>query len=129
MSLNDVGRHGHVAVRIRTDPLEVAHREATRRKALLPEDRSRLVDILFETLHDPAIVEVEAAWELEIERRLAQYDRGGVINRCAVQPKPWFERTHSGSRKTQRRFGAEYFEQHIQTGWTQVRCYALRNRY
>ena len=33
------------------------------------------------------------------------------------------------SRKTQRRFGAGYFEQHIQTGWTQVRCYALRNRY
>ena len=84
---------------------------------------------LLESLHELAIAEVEAAWELEIERRLAQYDRGGVINRCAVQPKPWFERTHSGSRKTQRRFGAGYFEQHIQTGWTQVRCYALRNRY
>ena len=99
MSLNDVGRHGHVAVRIPTDPLEVAHREATRRKALLPEDRSRLVDILFETLHEPAIAEVKAAWGLEIERRLAQYDRGGVINRRAVRPKPSYQRTHSGSRK------------------------------
>ena len=84
---------------------------------------------LLESLHELAIAEVEAAWELEIERRLAQYDRGGVINRCAVRPKPSFERTHSGSWKTQRRLGAGYFEQHIQTGWTQVRCYALRNRY
>ncbi len=84
---------------------------------------------LLESLHEPAIAEVEAAWGLEIERRLAQYDRGGVLNRCAVRPKPSFERTDSGSRKTQRRFGTGYFEQHIQTGWTQVRCYALRNRY
>ncbi len=76
MSLNDVGRHGHVAVRVPSEPLEVAHREATRRKALLPEDRSRLVDILLESLHEPAIAEIELAWELEIERRLAEYDRG-----------------------------------------------------
>ena len=84
---------------------------------------------LLESLHELAIAEVEAAWGLEIERRLAQYDRGGVLNRCAVRHKPSFERTDSGSRKTQRRFGAGHFEQHIQTGWTQVRCYALRNRY
>jgi hypothetical protein len=51
---------------------------------------------LLESLHEPAIAEVEAAWELEIERRLAQYDRGGVINSSAVRPKPSFERTHSG---------------------------------
>lgn len=49
---------------------------AQRGKALLPEDRSRLVDILLESLHEPAITEVEAAWEVEIERRLAEYDRG-----------------------------------------------------
>ena len=48
---------------------------AQRGKALLPEERSRLVDILLESLHEPGIAEVEAAWELEIERRLAQYDR------------------------------------------------------
>ena len=54
---------------------------------------------LLESLHEPAIAEVEAAWGLEIERRLAQYDRGGVINRCEVRPKPSFERTHSGSGK------------------------------
>jgi len=49
---------------------------------------------LLESLHDPAIAEFEAAWKLEIEHRLAQYDRSGVINRCAVRPKPSFERTH-----------------------------------
>ena len=47
---------------------------AQRGKALLPQDRSRLVDLLLESLHEPAIAEVEAAWELE--RRLAEYDRG-----------------------------------------------------
>ena len=31
---------------------------------------------LLESLHEPAIAEVEAAWALEIERRLAEYDRG-----------------------------------------------------
>ena len=49
---------------------------AQRGMALLPEDRSRLVDILIESLHEPANAEVEAAWALEIERRLAEYDRG-----------------------------------------------------
>ena len=29
---------------------------------------------LLESLHDPAIAEVEADWELESERRLAEYD-------------------------------------------------------
>ena len=49
---------------------------AQRGKALLPKDRSTLVDILLESLHEPAIAEVEAAWELEIGRRLAEHDRG-----------------------------------------------------
>lgn len=49
---------------------------AQRGKELSPEERSRLVDILLESLHEPPIAEVEAAWEVEIERRLAEYDRG-----------------------------------------------------
>jgi len=49
---------------------------AQRGKALLPKDRSPLVDILLESLHEPTIAEVGAAWELEIERRLAEHDRG-----------------------------------------------------
>ena len=49
---------------------------AQRGKALLPEERSRLVDILLESLHEPVIAEVEAAWELEIGRRFDEHDRG-----------------------------------------------------
>ena len=49
------------------------HRTAA---SLSPKDRSRLVDVLLESLHEPAIAEVEAAWQLEIERRLAEYDLG-----------------------------------------------------
>ena len=51
---------------------------AQRGKALLPEERSRLVDLFLESLPEPAIVEVEAAWEVEIKRRLGEYDRGEV---------------------------------------------------
>ena len=51
---------------------------AQRGKALSPDERSRLVDLLLESLHEPAIAEVDAAWDAEIERRLAEYDRGEV---------------------------------------------------
>ena len=47
-------------------------------KALTPDDRSRLVDLLLESLHESPIAEIEAAWEKEIDRRLAEYDRGEV---------------------------------------------------
>ncbi|MFN0301430.1 MAG: addiction module protein [Burkholderiales bacterium] len=51
---------------------------AERGKALSAEERSRLVDLLLESLHEPAIAQVQAAWEVEIERRLTEYDRGEV---------------------------------------------------
>ena len=51
---------------------------AERGKALSAGERSRLVDILLESLHEPAIAQVEEAWQVEIERRLAEYDRGEV---------------------------------------------------
>ena len=51
---------------------------AERGKALPPEDRSRLVDMLLESLHEEAVAEVEAAWDVEAERRLEAYDRGAV---------------------------------------------------
>jgi putative addiction module component (TIGR02574 family) len=51
---------------------------AERGRALPPEERSRLVDLLLESLHDEPIAEVEAAWEAEIDRRLAEYNRGEV---------------------------------------------------
>jgi len=58
-----------------TDPV---YELAERGKALLPEERSRLVDILLESLNEPITSEVEAAWDAEIERRLAEYDSGAV---------------------------------------------------
>ena len=49
-----------------------------RSKALSAKERSRLVDLLLESLHEPSIAEVENAWVVEIEQRLAEYDRGEV---------------------------------------------------
>jgi len=49
-----------------------------RGRALAPEDRERLVDQLLESLNEPAAAELNAAWEAEIERRLAEYDAGMV---------------------------------------------------
>ena len=51
---------------------------AERGKALAPDDRSRLVDLLLESLHEASLGEVEAAWDAEAERRLAAYERGEI---------------------------------------------------
>ena len=51
---------------------------AERGKALTPEDRSRLIDMLLESLHEEPLAEVETAWDEEVERRLAAYDRGEI---------------------------------------------------
>ena len=51
---------------------------AERSKALSPEDRSRLVDMLLESLDQAPLAEVETAWDEEAERRIAAYDRGEV---------------------------------------------------
>jgi putative addiction module component (TIGR02574 family) len=47
-------------------------------RMLAPEDRERLVDSLLESLNAPAVEALDAAWEQEIERRLAEYDSGAV---------------------------------------------------
>jgi putative addiction module component (TIGR02574 family) len=49
-----------------------------RGKALAPQDRSRLVDLLLESLNESPLAEVQAAWDEEAERRLAAYDRGEI---------------------------------------------------
>ena len=49
-----------------------------RGRALPPEERERLVDQLLESLNEPAAAELDATWDAEIERRLAEYDRGEV---------------------------------------------------
>lgn len=51
---------------------------ANQGKALSPQDRSRLVDMLLESLQEAPLIEVQAAWDEEIENRLAAYDRGEV---------------------------------------------------
>lgn len=53
---------------------------AERGIALPTEERSRLVDLLLESLHESPTDEGEAAWALEIERRLAAYDRGEIAS-------------------------------------------------
>jgi putative addiction module component (TIGR02574 family) len=51
---------------------------ADRGRSLAPEDRSRLVELLLESLHEPPLSEIEAAWDAEIVRRVAAYERGEV---------------------------------------------------
>ena len=51
---------------------------AERGKALAPEGRSRLVDLLLESLHEARLGEAEAAWDEDAERRLAAYDLGEI---------------------------------------------------
>lgn len=51
---------------------------AARGCALAPEDRSRLVDLLLVSLHEPPLAEIEAAWEAEITRRIEAHERGEV---------------------------------------------------
>ena len=47
-----------------------------RGKALTPQDRTRLVELLRETLDEPIDAQVEEAWRLEIRSRTAAYERG-----------------------------------------------------
>lgn len=51
---------------------------ASQAKDLSVEERVRLVDLLLASLHEAPVAEVEAAWEQEIERRVAAHERGDV---------------------------------------------------
>ena len=57
---------------------ESAAELAVKGKQLPREERERLVDALLESLNEPASLELDAAWDAEIGRRLAAYDRGEV---------------------------------------------------
>jgi putative addiction module component (TIGR02574 family) len=51
---------------------------ARRGRELAPDDRERLVDQLLESLNESSVAEIDASWEAEIERRLAEVDGGRV---------------------------------------------------
>jgi len=46
-------------------------------RALSPEERAKLAQSMLESLHSP-LADIEAAWEAEIERRVAAFERGEV---------------------------------------------------
>jgi putative addiction module component (TIGR02574 family) len=47
-------------------------------RALNPEERAKLAEMMLESLHQP-LAEIEAAWVQEIEQRVAAFDRRGEI--------------------------------------------------
>jgi len=47
-------------------------------RALSPDDRARLAEVLLESLQETPLSEVEAAWNREIEERIAAYDCGDL---------------------------------------------------
>jgi putative addiction module component (TIGR02574 family) len=51
---------------------------SARAKALPAEDRARLAEELLESLQGEADVEAEAAWERDIERRVAEIESSAV---------------------------------------------------
>ena len=53
--------------------------ELVQRGRQLPlEERERLVDGLLESMNEGAAAALDPDWEAEIEKRLAEYDRGEV---------------------------------------------------
>ena len=52
-------------------------------RALSPDDRAKLAQALLESLHTP-VAQIEAAWAIEIEKRVAAFDRGEMQSYPAV---------------------------------------------
>lgn len=60
-------------------PMSNAFIEVERRAQLLtPDERARLAEVLLESLQENPLAEVRAAWQREIEERVAAYDRGEI---------------------------------------------------
>jgi len=47
-------------------------------KSLTADERARLAEFLLESIQDSPLPEIEAAWDREIEKRAAAYDRGDL---------------------------------------------------
>jgi putative addiction module component (TIGR02574 family) len=48
----------------------------TQARALSPEERARLAEVLLESLRETPLADIEQAWEREVAERTAAYDRG-----------------------------------------------------
>ena len=51
---------------------EISHRA----NALSPEERAQLVNVMLESLHEGSSAKVDAAWDQELQTRIAAYERG-----------------------------------------------------
>jgi putative addiction module component (TIGR02574 family) len=51
-------------------------------RRLSAEERAKLADSMLESLHTP-LAEMEAAWDQEIEQRVAAFDRGEISSYAA----------------------------------------------
>lgn len=56
-----------------SDVLKELERKA---KSLTADERAQLAEFLLESIQEPPVAEIEAAWDREIEERAAAYDRG-----------------------------------------------------
>jgi putative addiction module component (TIGR02574 family) len=45
-------------------------------RQLSAEERAQLAELLLESLHEGPIAEIEAAWAVEIQERVAAFERG-----------------------------------------------------
>ena len=55
---------------------DVATDLVTRARALSPEERTRLAELLLESVQESPSAEVEAQWDAEIHRRVAEIESG-----------------------------------------------------
>ena len=63
---------------------DIVAEHADRGRALAPEGRSRLVELLLESLHEPPLSGIAAARNAEIVRRVEAFKKGEVET-CAAE--------------------------------------------
>jgi putative addiction module component (TIGR02574 family) len=56
-----------------SDALKELEKQA---QSLTADERAQLAEFLLESIQDPPLAEIEAAWDREIEERTSAYDRG-----------------------------------------------------
>ena len=63
---------------------DIVAEHADRGRALAPEGRSRLVELLLESLHEPPLSDIAAGWDAEIVRRVEAFKKSEVET-CAAE--------------------------------------------